>query len=67
MVNLKFVWCLPGTEFEISFERMMQKLQGTWDLIILLGVSPEPQTSNFKTSNLKKVRAGQAGPPSIVI
>ena len=53
MVNLKLVWCLPGTEFEIPFERIMQKLEGTWHLIILLGVTPEPQTSNLKTSNLK--------------
>ena len=52
-MNLKLVWCVPGTEFEIPFERMMQKLEGTWHLIILLGVSPEPQTSNLKTSNLK--------------
>ena len=57
-MNLKLVWCLPGTEFEIPFEPMMQKLEGTWHLIILLGVTPEPQTSNLKTSNLK----GEAWP-----
>ena len=67
MVNLKLVCCLPGKEFEIPFKRMRQKHEGTWDLIILLGVSP--QTSNLKTSNLRhpgRSGAGRGGSPSIV-
>ena len=51
MEDLKRTWCLPGTAFEVPFKQMKQKHKGTWDLIILLGVSPE--TSNLKISNLR--------------
>ena len=51
MEDLKRTWCLPGTAFGVPFKQMKQKHKGTWDLIILLGVSPE--TSNLKISNLR--------------